>query len=218
MKFTDDGAMGSQWWTESSSLSFPEIVEGSRLIDKWARYDIMPEDIKKNVLVPVNSYVLNLYPRPEIVSIKGNIVKLLQKTHAEIWVKPSSDITLYATDKAWQRQFYPSQNKIYDEECFFPTYRFYMPWVFSEDVNLTITGIDDISSPFTVKRQMLNNKKQEPKNKYAETGFVDFKIKKSNRYMVDDKYGIIDIATPMYNIFVELSEDKIRRLVKEYER
>jgi hypothetical protein len=216
MKFTEDGAIGAEWWVESSSLSFPEIVEGSRLIDKWARYDITHNDVKNNILIPVNRYVSSLYPRPEIVSIKDNVVQLRQKTHSEIWIKPRKDGMLYALDKAWQRQFYPSANSFSNDECFNPTYRFYMPWIFSQSIDLLIVEVKKDYSPFIVNSKNIKNVIQDGSNKYANTNFVDFKIKKNNKYMFEGKYGIIDIGTSMYDVFAKLTTEQISRLVKEY--
>jgi hypothetical protein len=217
MKSTTDGALGSSWWTECSNLSFEELVIESKVPAKWARFDIISKQVLDDILIPVNGYVLNLYPKPDIVSINGNLVQLRQKTHAEIWVKPEDDNLLYALDKCHQRQFYPSNAKMKDQNCFSPTYKFYMPWVFSEDAELFISAVAGDESPFKIQERQLKNNKVDRKSRYINTDFINFKIKKNNKYMLSEKYGIIDIGAPMYDIFVKLKKEEISRLIKQYE-
>jgi hypothetical protein len=203
---------GSEYWLNSENLSFSEILNGSNLPDKWRRYDLLESEFDECLLRPVNRYVSNLYPRPELVHIEENNIILRQKTHAEIWVKPRTD-SLYALDKTWQRQFYPSKNRYIKDGCFDATYRFYMPWFIDSDATGYIYGCSD--SPFSVDDQVINFNK-ELRSSVLDAHFVDFKIKTEGKHMIDERYGIIDIGTPMYDIHITLSENNIKRIEEQY--
>jgi hypothetical protein len=139
-------------------------------------------------------------------------VTLRQKTHAEIWVSPSEE-NLYALDKTWQRQFYPSSKKYTRDDCFIATYKFYVPWVIDSDIKATVSSVDD--SPFSVENQEINFNSLDGLT-LVDTNFVDFKIKIEGSHMVNSKYGIIDIGTPMYDFTFILNYKQMERLVAQY--
>ena len=206
---------GSEWWINSENLSLPQILMQSRIPDKWSKYNSKENLEIKSVLKPVNNYVLNLYPKPEIIDINNNIVTLRQKTHAEIWVEEIYDGTLYALDKCHQRQFYPSSNNLDNKQCFDPTYRFYMPWFINKYVEFQITGIKDGYAPFYINEKTFIGNALEDYTEYATSHFVDFKIKNTEEYSLKEKYGIISKNTAMYDISVSLNNEEISKL-KDY--
>lgn len=207
---------GSPFWVDSESLSFPELERQSFVPEKWARYDLVEPQYKWLPIKPVNRYVSNLYPRPELLSITGNTVRLLQRTHAEIWVQPRQDGSLYALDKCHQRQFYPSHKQIKSADCFFATYRFYIPWIPSFETSIQINKVKDIFSPFIVEENLISFVPPKDEDLYADTPFVNFNIKKYGDHMYDDRYGIIEIGSPMFEIVLTVSDLQLLEIKKEY--
>lgn len=211
---------GSEFWVDSEFLNFPELEEQSFIPSKWSCYNKIGDDYDNKIIKPVNKYVLELYPKPEIIQKTNNKIVLRQKTHAEIWVEPLkrySEETLYALDKCHQRQFYPSSFKIFSEECFLATYRFYMPWFPDLRTNIFFKNIEDEFSPFRIKDDAVVFYPPEKNDKYVNTCFIHFNIKKNGPHMKDDRYGIIDIGSPMYDMELKLDEDIIEKIANEYE-
>ena len=206
---------GSHWWINSENLSLPEILMQSGLPDKWSKHN--SKEILKisSILKPVNNYVLNLYPRPEIISIKNNKITFRQRTHAEIWVEERKDGTLYALDKCHQRQFYPSLNNLENKECFDPTYKFYIPWFIDKNVSIQINSVEDESTPFYISEKNIIGKPLPYLSEYAYSEFVDFKIKNTGEYHLKEKYAIISKNTAMYDMSVVLSDEEILQ-IKDY--
>jgi len=214
IKDIKNNMIGSDFWLNSEELSFSEITRESRIPDRWRRFDMIDDRYKVLLLKPINTYVSELYPRPEIVfmdKISGRVT-LRQKTHAEIWVSPSEE-NLYALDKTWQRQFYPSSNKYTRDNCFIATYKFYVPWVIDSDIKATVSSVDN--SPFSVENQKINFNSLDGLT-LVDTNFVDFKIKIDGSHMANSKYGIIDIGTPMYDFTFILNYEQMERLVAQY--
>lgn len=212
-RITKDFIIGSEFWVNSANLTLWEILNESRLPDKWKRFDLIENNYKECLIKPINRYVSNLYQKPELLEINysNNTITLRQKTHAEIWVKPDHD-DLYALDKTWQRQFYPSQNKYIDEECFNPTYRFYMPWIIDDNIDVKISSCGDT---FKINNNSIKFNKTIMSDRVPEY-FIDFKIKKHGPHMVNETYGIIDIGTPMYDILIKLNNYQIEQVLSQY--
>lgn len=208
---------GSEFWVDSEDLSFPDLEKQSFVPDKWARYDLLEPQYKSMLIKPINRYVSNLYPKPELISIEGNSVTVAQKTHAEIWVEPRRDGSLYALDKCHQRQFYPSPKQITNEGCFLATYRFYMPWILGFSSNIKITNTDNEFSPFVVEESYKNFIPPDDKEMYVDTPFINFNIKKEGKHMQDHRYGIIDIGSPMFYISFSVTDEQLNQIRKEFE-
>lgn len=206
---------GSEFWLNSADLSFYHILTESRVPEKWKRFDFIEHKFLSLPIKPINRYVSNLYPRPELIAVdlEDSKVILRQKTHAEIWVEPKAN-GLYAIDKTWQRQFYPSQNMYLNDKCFSATYKFYMPWFFDGKANVKIFEVE--GSPFQVNMQECEFTSKD-KNPEIEVNFVDFKIYKDGSHMINSKYGIIDIGTPMYDLHISLTEKEMVRVYEQYE-
>jgi len=206
---------GSPWWVNSENLSLPEIIIQSGLPNIWSRYNSKEILEIDSILKPVNNYVLNLYPRPEIISIIDNRITFRQRTHAEIWVEEKDDNTLYALDKCHQRQFYPSLNSLENTECFDPTYRFYIPWFINKDIDVSITEVKNEDTPFYINEKNIIAKLIEDTSEYAFSDFIDFKIKNTGQHQLKEKYAIISKNTAMYDMSVNLSDTEIFK-IKDY--
>jgi hypothetical protein len=206
---------GSDFWVDSENLSFPELEQQSFIPSKWSRYDLLEEKYKNLIIKPVNKYVSSLYPKPQLVSIINNVVRIRQKTHAEIWVKPRQDGSLYALDKCHQRQFYPSHLSIKNNECYDATYRFYIPWFINRPTSILILNCGTPDSPFSIIEQVIDFVPPVVDPEYFDTPFVHFNIKKSGEYIKDSRYGIIDIGTSMYDLEFKVSSDDIKKIEME---
>lgn len=210
---------GSEFWVNSELMNFPDIQIQSRVPGKWLHYTDLEPEYSFNLVKPINRYVSNLYPKPEIVSIVGNTVRLIQKTHAEIWVKiDKKGEDLYALDKTWQRQFYPSPDRHSFEDCFLPTYRFYVPWFINKNINVIFKEVDSEESPFRCLQSEIYWIPPHPHTKIVNTNFVSFGIKRQGKHMENEEYGIISIGSPMYEIVVQLEEPDIEKIRREYEK
>jgi hypothetical protein len=209
-----DNIYGSEFWLNSASMNFYDILTESRVPEKWKRFDLVEDQFLNLPIKPINRYVSNLYPIPELISLDVENLKVVlrQKTHAEIWVEPRAN-GLYALDKTWQRQFYPSNNKYTHIECFDPTYKFYMPWFFDGDAEAKVFKVD--GSPFHINDKDLKFKTTHL-SQQVDVNFVDFKIYKVGSHMVSQKYGIIDIGTPMYDLEISLTEKEMNAVYEQY--
>jgi len=206
---------GSEFWVNSSHLPFRDILIESRIPGKWSVFSNIEKQYHEYALKPINRYVSNLYPKPELISYDRNSVRLRQYTHAEIWVEPQED-GLYALDKTWQRQFYPSENMFAHTECFDATYKFYMPWL--PDFNISGKVVNpDIQDPvFIINENILMFNSLNINQHFIDVPFVHFKIKKQGPHMKTNEYGIIDMHTPMYDLILELPEQEIDRVRRQF--
>lgn len=207
---------GSDWWVDSESLSFSEILVQSNVPEKWARYNSKNILSLQSIIKPVNEYVFNLYPRPQIINVKNNKVTFRQRTHAEIWVEEKNNDVLYALDKCHQRQFYPSSNNLENPKCFKPTYRFYVPWFINKDTEVSFSPIEDEKTPFFINTSIFIGKTLSGSELHADTDFIDFKIKNTGNYHLKEKYAIISKNTAMYDMSVLLTKEEIDKIEKDY--
>lgn len=207
--------VGSEWWLNSEKYTWPEIVVGSRVMDAWARFNLIEPEYKNAILKPLNRYVSNLYPRPELVKIEENLAILRQRTHAEIWVDEKAD-GLYALDKTNQRQFYPSEHNHNFSECYPASYRFYVPWFIDRNIEAEIKEITDEDTAFKIIPGGIRFYQQNINSDYIDTNFINFGIKKSGSWMLDGRRGIIPRLSAMYDIVIYLNETDMDLLRRQY--
>ena len=210
--------IGSEFWINSENKSFSEIVKSNTTMPGiWASSESVVHSLYyDNILKPINGYAKTFWPRPDF--IKDNEVAYLRYfTHAEIWIEPMSQ-GLYALDKTWQRQFYPSELNVNAPIGFFNSvYKFYIPWIFDENLVLNIKQIKD--SPFKILNEKVNFNKLNYKENWN-CDWIHFLIKSEGSYIEkyhNRIYGVIPIKTPICDIIIEDKEiiDKIER---EYEQ
>ena len=211
----ENGIVGSEFWVKSYNLSFSEIQTKSNVRSNWRDYLYVRDFYSGKILHPVNMYVSHMYPKPDLLSIDGNDVTLRQRTHAEIWVEPKGKF-LYALDKCHQRQFYPSKELFRNDGCFSASYRFYMPWFINKNTTLSIKNITNEFSPFVIQEKQFIFDAPKDESPIFNTEFINFSIKTTGSHMISDEYGIIDIASPMFDIIVTLEQDEIEKLKEEY--
>jgi hypothetical protein len=208
--------IGSEFWINSENKSFTEIVKANTTMPHlWASSEPIAHSLYyDNILKPINGYAKTFWPKPEFIK-QNNISYLRYFTHAEIWFEPFHD-GLYALDKTWQRQFYPSEIQVSNsEDCFNSVYKFYIPWIFDDNLTLSIKAIDD--SPFKVLNTKVNFYKLNI-NEDWNCDWFHFLIKYEGSHIEkynDRVYGIIPINTPICDIIIE-NEELIDKIEREY--
>lgn len=198
--------LGSYSWVNSENKTFEEIVNDNVLLYKTWGYSkyILDTKYKDSLLKPLNPYSMHFHIKPELID-EGNYLRLRYKTHAEIWLEPK-DNGLYALDKTWQRQFYPSQLRInFDsKEYFNSVYKFYIPWIFDLDVKLKIEEVKN--SPFKILNSYVVFNKIDKEKNVWDTDWFHFLIKNNGDHIESyngDTYGIIERESPICDIIIE---------------
>jgi hypothetical protein len=105
------------------------------------------------------------------------------------------------------------RSKYLKDGCFTATYKFYIPWVIDEEMSADVSAVPD--SPFSIEDQKIVFNSLVNQS-LVDTNFVDFKIKTEGSHIVNSRYGIIDIATPMYDLTFILNYKQMERLVAQY--
>ena len=147
--------LGSEYWVNSGKLDFYEIQSASNVPHKWTKNEaVLKSKYKNKIIKPINAYAINFGIKPELIVNDDHIV-LRQLTHADIWVEQKGKNKLYALDKTWMRQFYPSDQTLQEQEdCYIAQYKMYTPWIIDADVIVDIVTIP--GSPFFVYPDTLN--------------------------------------------------------------
>jgi hypothetical protein len=209
--------IGSESWINSELKSFSEIIKENRTMPNvWASSESVVHSLYyDNILKPINGYAKEFWPKPEIIK-DNNVIYLRYFTHAEIWFEPMPD-GLYALDKTWQRQFYPSEMHVNSlQDCFNSVYKFYIPWIFDQNLTLNIREIKD--SPFKILNTKVNFYKLG--NEDWNCDWFHFLIKSEGSHI--EKYnnrvhGVIPINTPICDIIIE-DKEIINKLEREYDK
>jgi hypothetical protein len=215
-RFVLENRVGSEYWVNSKNYTFKKLTEDlTKLPVEWQRSNLNQHNNNK-ILKPINGYAEVFSKKPELINRSGKNV-LRQSTHAEIWVE-SLDIGIYALDKCWQRQFYPS-NVDFDipVECYKASYKFYTPWILDYNGGFEIEEVD--GSPFKILNNKINFDPIDIENKYWDPQWIYFAFKNNNEYVKfyeDDEYCIIPLGTPMYDIIIK-DKDLLNKLIGEYE-
>jgi hypothetical protein len=91
-----------------------------------------------------------------------------------------------------------------------------MPWIPLSTSEYSIKQVNDEETPFIVSEKESSLQPPFYGLKFFETDFIDFVIKKDGPHMKEERYGIIDIGTPMYDISVKMSEEQIEKIYQQY--
>ena len=215
--FCKNNIVGSLSWINSSEKTFKDIcLENHTMFSDWKEsYIYHNREYDNKVLKPVNGYAFHFSKKPELI-IDGDIARLRQRTHAEIWVEPQ-DNGIYALDKTWQRQFYPSSHT-YDipDKCFNAIYRFYTPWILDADIKVEVVSVE--KSPFFIFNKSINFNKVSISDQFLEPSWVDFSIVNGEEYMKvygDKKYGILEMNSPQFDLVIK-DKEIVESLINEY--
>lgn len=217
-RLVNKNRIGSEFWINSENKNFSDIIKENKTMPGiWASSEsIVHSFYYDNVLKPINGYAKEFWPKPIIIKDNDSIC-LRYFTHAEIWFQPMRD-GLYALDKTWQRQFYPSEMHVDNlKGCFNAVYKFYIPWIFDENLTLTIKEIKN--SPFKILNTKVNFYKLN-KNDNWNCDWFHFLIKSEGSHIEnyhDRIYGVIPVNTPICDIIIE-DKEIINKIEREYEQ
>jgi len=216
-------------WNKSKSESFLWINKRSRVPSRWLSYQNGLNKYRNSILKPVNMYASRLSIKPKLLDISNNIVTLQQTNHAEIFLAISPEIIdtmsrpslykenlMWNLDRPWIRQYYPSDQISTNKNCFDNVFRFYMPWIFDENIEVSIKQAED--SPFFILESNVVFKKIPLSTQEIEPPFVHFQFKKYGKHIIDKDYGKIKRLSPMYNIVFEANDIIIKDIRRFYEQ
>jgi hypothetical protein len=212
------GRIGSKYWVNSEHDSFSEITRANfQLPSHWAHSRFIQDTpFADKIIKPLNGYSMIFWPMPEISFVENKAV-LRYKTHAEIWLE-KMDRGLYALDKTWQRQFYPSDiNQDAPEECFNAIYKFYIPWIINKDIECKIYEVD--GSPFKIINDTVKFNKLDD-SLIWDVDWFHFAIKNHGDHIEEyrsDTYGIIERGSDICYLVID-DEDVINELRKQYDK
>ena len=205
--------VGSEYWLGSANIDFYEIQKTSNVPSKWINIEgVLKSKYKNNILKPINEYVINFGIKPELI-LKEDCIILRQYTHADIWVEKKETHNLYALDKTWLRQFYPSDKTLErNSECYLAQYKMYTQWIIDAEVDIEIKNISN--SPFFIFSDKIKLNKIDTGLKHIYPKWVYFLIKKQES-MLKDEFVIIEKNTPAFDIIIK-DKDIIKKIIKEY--
>lgn len=215
-------------WNEMSSMSFQDIMLYSQMFPKWAMWSEVNKNYGKSLLKPINMYVHHFGIKPEIKKISDTKISLIYKNYSDILVqiadppmgekgifKSNPIKTLfYATDKCWQRQFYPSLNSynVNSEDLMSERpFKFYVPWVLDIDIEYKVKQSENGKSIKVIEktdRFVKNTDKI-----INEANYIDFYFTKFKGHMLTETCGVIERGTDLYEIEIDLNEEQIKELL-----
>jgi hypothetical protein len=205
-------------WYKTNDPLFSKISKDSRLPEKWISYSkVANGKYKDSIIKPINSYVESLYPRPRLLSIEGNTIRLRQTNHAEFFLLEKKDGTFINMDRPWMRQYYNTEETHMPMAgCFPGTFKFYAPWYIDEDV--TVSYENSENSPFYVYNKESSHEKVLDNTEYLEPDFVSFHFKRVGPHMVNERFGKIKRDSPMFDIVFQGSDIIVERVRNFYEQ
>jgi hypothetical protein len=206
-------------WYETYDPNFVDINKKSFVPEKWMSfYPILKKYGEGSIIKPINVYVDALYPKPKLISIEGDTIRLRQENHAEIFLLIKEDGSFRNLDRPWQRQYYQSNEKRQvPDNCFDGVYKFYTPWVIDQNIDIKFESPDE-ETPFHIYEGHSSFYKIPDSAPYVEPLFVSFSFKNTGKHMViDKKFGKIKRASPMYDIVIRTDSSTIKRVREFYE-
>lgn len=191
-------------WLKMKDMNFNSICQNSNLPKVWQE-----NNYTSNSLMPVNNYVKIFGNPPKVKDIQSDKITIVQKTYSDIYVEKNKT-QVYAIERSWQRQFYPSKNtysldniNFFTDKC----YRFYMPWVINRNVNYKVHS-NEIKDFFYVPEQagLFNHT-----NKNIDVPFIDFYFI-SKDFIKEDSYMLIPAGSDMYELDIYIDPNLIKDL------
>jgi hypothetical protein len=204
-------------WYKSYTESFLDINKKSNIRPSWLEYSyVLDGEYGNSIIKPINHYVEKLYIKPNLLSIKNNLVVLQQTNHAEIFLlKMNFENRLKALDRPHMRQFYMSDRiKYIENNKFDQMYRFYVPWFLDID-NVKIKIKQPENSPFIIEEKEFISKKYSKNDKHVDPEMIFFNFLSNGSHMIDEEYGRIKRLSPMFNLEFD-ADDIIIDKIKEF--
>lgn len=204
-------------WYDTYDPSFTEININSFVPLKWLKYsEIDQKKYLETFIKPINRYAETLYPMPELVSIKGNTVRLRQKSHAEFFLL-YKDGQFINRDRPHIRQYYNTKTEYpKSEDCFDPVYLFYTPWFI--DLDIPVKFEQPENSSFEVYQVERYYKAVSKDAEFVEPFFIPFRFKKTGTHMISENYGKIKRQSPIFDIVLDLNDILVKKVEKIYEK
>jgi hypothetical protein len=204
-------------WYDTYDPDYIEINSRSRVPDLWLRRDQVSLSHLGSVITPLNQYVEYMCPRPQLLSIEGNVIKLQQNSYAEIMIDNTKE-DLYVIEKVWLRQYYQSKTNSTDLDTNFSSGFVYpMPWIIDEDITVTVEEVE--GSPFSVTKKDIVFNKINTDTEYLSPPTVNFSFKRQGQHMkVQDSWGIVRKGTPVYTMTLVVNDIIVERVRDFYEK
>ena len=202
-------------WETSIDPKFLDLSVKTKIPGKWLSYG--GAGYEESPIKPINRYVENLYPMPELVSIKNNTVTLRQRNHAEIFLLESPE-GFRNIDRPHMRQYYKtSMTFATDSDCFDTSYIFYTPWIVDANVTVRMAQPDE-DGPFTIYPVTRQFAKFPDTVSFIEPQFVPFRFRRVGGHMVRDGFGKIKIGSAMFDMIFEADDILIEKIKELYEQ
>jgi len=212
-------------WYDTVDPNFTEINLKSRVPRKWMTFQrVVSGRYKDTIIKPINKYAEVLYPRPDLVSIENNIVRLRQRNHADFYLLVTEEGVqgkrddFYNVDRTWIRQYYQAPDKSnLPDGCFIGTYKFYVPWFIDWDVEASFEPVEDEETPFYTYLNTHRYSTVDKSQDFVEPAFVTFHFKKEGSHMEAPDFGVIYKKSPMFDIVFPADDIMIERIRNFYE-
>lgn len=205
-------------WYDTKDPQFVDICFKSGIPEFWMNFDRIRNGPNKDfILKPINKYVESLVPPPSLVSIENNVVRLRQGNHAEFFLLVDKNEGFIHRDRPWMRQYYNTALDFKADNCFDPTFKFYVPWILDEDVMVSIEP-SPVDTPFNSYPVFHQFRKIDPRIRYVEPPFVPFNFKSVGTHMVAPDFGKIPRQSAMYDIVFTASDIIVERVKEFYDK
>jgi hypothetical protein len=209
-------------WYDSYDPNFIDISRKSFIPEKWLSYQAIDHDIfGDSPIKPINRYAEKLSPRPDLVSISGNTVRLRQRNHAEILLLDKAknyNNTFRNIDRPHMRQYYQTRLEYpKSDELFDPVYVFYTPWILDENISVAFEQPEE-DSPITVYETTLSFNKQPRDARHVYPKFVPFRFKKNGSHMITENLGKIKRLSPIFDMVFSADDILIQKIKDFYEK
>lgn len=202
-------------WLAMKTSSFSQIINLSSLPGEWVKWKDVSDLYKKNILKPINMYVHHFGVLPEIIILTKKEIVIRQYSYSDIYILEHDNNT-YCVEKAWLRQFYPSEHNINAAVPLLSkdSFRIFMPWILDEDIDYKIKSY---SSSFYFEE--FNGKFTKGcVDAIKNTQLLDFYFLKNNEMLVEDNCTIIPRGTYMYDIHIAPTKKIYKKLKREYDK
>lgn len=205
-------------WYKSFDPIFSEINTNSRIPKKWLSFKKITDSIySDSIIKPINRYAEILIPKPELVSIENNIVRLRQGNHAEFFLLQEGNFFKHI-DRPWLRQYYNTKEKFdLPNNCFMGFFKFYTPWYIDADVDVEYQT-PNCETPFNTYPVKFRHNKTNKNIEILEPDFVPFSFKKEGKHMIDSTYGKIKRQSAMFDIVFQCDDIMLKRVKEFYEK